>query len=206
MRFQALADVLSEYCTLHVLYPPLAKPKLASIEEIASYYAQVIRVNAPQSFYLGGFSIGGVTALETARQLELQGCPPQKLILLDTVYPRWPLKSAWIFKALQRLSRLWGLNAISLNGRKLRAMLADIGIIQQLTSLSGHVIRPYSGQALLVISKRMLGAQRLLFSEWESLFGNRLTIDYVPGLHGAMFSSRYLPMLGQVIRRGLQMG
>lgn len=205
MRFQALADILSEHCTLHVLYPPLAKPGSASIENIAGHYAQLIRVKAPQAYYLGGFSIGGVTALETARQLELQGFPPQKLILLDTVYPRWPLKSAWVFKALQRLSGLWGINEISLNGRKLRAMLTDAGIIQQLAGLNQHAIQPYSGQTLLVISKRMLGARRLLFSEWGRLFGGRLTIDYVPGLHGAMFSNRYLPVLGQVIRRGLQM-
>ncbi|MCK9604957.1 MAG: amino acid adenylation domain-containing protein [Methylomonas sp.] len=205
MRFQALADVLSEHCTLHVLYPPSLAAELVSIETIASHYAQVIRVNAPQLFYLGGFSIGGVTALETARQLEQQGFPPMKLILLDTIYPRWPLKSAWLFKTLQGLSGLWGLNEISLNGRKLRAMLTDTGIIQQLTGLSQHSIRPYSGRTLLVMSKRMGGAKRWLFSGWDGLFGSQLTIDYVPGLHGAMFSSRYLPILSQVIKRGLQM-
>lgn len=205
MRFQALADALSEYCTLHVLYPPANMPAQAGIVRIAGQYAQIIRENAPQLFYLGGFSLGGVTALETARQLEQQGFPPAKLILLDTVYPRWPLQTAWLFKTLQVLSGLWGLNEISLNGRKLRAMLTDPGIIRQLAGLSRHSIQPYSGTALLVMSKRMECLRCWLFSGWARLFGDRLSIDYVPGLHGAMFSSRYLPILGRVIRRGLQM-
>ncbi|MCQ8127282.1 non-ribosomal peptide synthetase [Methylomonas rivi] len=205
MRFQALADALSDYCTLHVLYPPAAGKEPAGIEVIAGHYARLIREQSPQAFYLGGFSIGGVTALETARQLELQGFPPRKLILLDSVYPRWPLQSAWLFKTLQGLSGLWGFNAISVNGRKLRAMLTDPGIIQQLAGLSRHSIRPYSGLTLLVMSRRMKCLKHWLFSGWIKLFGGQLSVDYVPGLHGAMFSSRYLPALSRAIKRGLRM-
>ncbi|MCQ8105210.1 amino acid adenylation domain-containing protein [Methylomonas sp. SURF-2] len=204
MRFQALADSLSAHCCLRVLYPPGNAPEAVGMEWIARQYAELIRQQAPQGFYLGGFSIGGVTALETARLLELQGLPPIKLILLDTVYPRWPLRSAWVFRLLQASSGLWGLNEISVNGRKLRAMLTDPGIIQQLAALSRHQIKPYSGTTLLIMSKRMSCFRYWWFAGWRGLFGGRLSVDYVPGLHGAMFNRRYLPILARVILRGLQ--
>ena len=204
LRFQALADALGRSCTLHILYPPQWTLEQASIEAIASEYARVIRENSQKAFYLGGFSIGGITALETARQLEQQGFAPLKLILLDSVYPRGPLQSPWLFKTLQWLSGLLILNQISVNGRKLQAMLADPGIIVQLAALNRHVIRPYSGATVLLMSKPMRWLRRWLFSGWYSLLNDNLQSDQVSGLHGAMFRPRHLPKLTQVLKRCLR--
>ena len=205
LRFQSLADALDGCCTVHMLYPPQLEPERATIEAIASEYARVIMQNPPHEFYLGGFSIGGVTALETARLLEQRGRAPIRLILLDTVYPHWPLQSPWLFKILQWLSGRLILNQISLNGRKLRAMLTDPGIIVQLAGLNRHNIQPYQGPTLLVMSNQMRWLRSWLYSGWFRLLGDRLENDHVPGLHGAMFRPKYLPELCLVIKRCLSL-
>lgn len=204
MRFQALADALGESCTVHMLSPQPVQLDQASIETIAGDYARVIREHAHDNFYLAGFSIGGITALEAARQLQQQRHAPRRLILLDTVYPHWPLQSPWLLKLLQWLSGRLILNRITLNDRKLQAMLTDPGIIVQLAGLNRHLLRPFQGEVLLIMTDRMRYLRRWLYAGWFKLFGDRLETDHVPGMHGAMFQTRYLPELCRVIRRYLK--
>ena len=202
MRFQALADELGECCTVHMLLPPLQVDQ-ASMETIAGEYVRVIRENRHDNVYLAGFSIAGVTALETARQLEQQGLAPRRLILLDTVYPLWPLQSPWLLKMLQWLSGRLILNRITLNDRKLQAMLTDPGIIVQLAALSRHRISPFHGAAVLVMTDGMRWLRCCLYRGWFRLLGDKLETDRVPGMHGAMFQPRHLPALSRAIKRCL---
>jgi len=203
MRFQVLAEALAECCDLHVLYPPESDNSHKSIEQIAAAYAEIIRQRNAFPYFIAGFSIGGITAMETARQLEQQGLPPQGLILLDTVYPYWPLQSTWLLNVLQRFSSLWVFNRISMNGRELQAMLSDPGITSQLAALNRHTIRPFNGPVMLVMTQKMRWLQGLLFTRWRQLLGNSMVVEHMPGLHGAMFRSPYLATLVEIIQRGL---
>jgi len=64
------------------------QPPLSSIEEMASYYIQAIRVVQPQGpYYLGGWSFGGLVAFEMAQQLRLAGYEVALLALFDTLAP-----------------------------------------------------------------------------------------------------------------------
>jgi amino acid adenylation domain-containing protein len=69
------------------------------VEEMASHYIQAIQKTQPQGPYLlGGWSLGGVIALEMARQLQAQGQSIPKLLLLDT---RAPIKTRRVGGATQ---------------------------------------------------------------------------------------------------------
>ncbi|MDD2760502.1 MAG: thioesterase domain-containing protein, partial [Methylomonas sp.] len=204
LRFQALADAMAGCCMVHMLLPPRALSGQTSLETIAQEYVREIRRNPDGNIFLAGFSIGGVTALETARQLERMGTAPRRLILLDTVYPRWPLQSHWLFKMLQWLSGRLLLNRITLNDRKLQAMLTDPGIIAQLAGLNRHRVRPFKGEVLLIMTDRLRLFGCWFYAGWFRLLGDRLKTAHVPGLHGAMFQARNLPALSSIIRRALQ--
>lgn len=203
MRFQTLADALGKACSVHVLYPPHFPAGQACIDAIGREYARTVMQHRPQTFYLAGFSIGGLAALAAARVLAEQGHAPDKLILLDTVYPHWPLHSDWLFKTLQWLSKRFCLRRLTLNGRKLDVMLNDPGIAVQLAGLKRFKIRAYPGQAVLVMTKSLCILRRSLFGGWHKLFGNRLVSECVPGLHGAMFRPENLAELSRVLKQHL---
>ena len=64
------------------------QPPAASIEEMAALYLEAVRSVQPHGPYvLGGYSGGGVVALEMARLLELAGERAAEVILLDTFHP-----------------------------------------------------------------------------------------------------------------------
>jgi thioesterase domain-containing protein/acyl carrier protein len=74
-----------------------------SFEEAAADYIEEIRKVQPKGPYLlGGFSGGGITAYEMARQLLAQGEEVLQVIMLDT-----PLARVARFSRADRLSMLW---------------------------------------------------------------------------------------------------
>jgi len=74
-----------------------------SFEEAAADYIEEIRKVQPKGPYLlGGFSGGGITAYEMARQLLAQGEQVLQVIMLDT-----PLARVARFSRADRLSMLW---------------------------------------------------------------------------------------------------
>jgi len=197
LRFQRLAAELEGRCMLHVLYPPLEyEGGEVSIAAIAECYAQSIQQHVPgESIYLAGFSIGGVTALETARLLEARGITVKKLLLLDTIFPYWPLRSSWLFEALQWLAHCKPLQRISLNGRFLHSILGDAGIALQIQGLGSHPLKAFSGQTVLIPTAAMQYVLPWSCRGWRVLLPNLVVAPALPGLHGAMFRESRLPRL-----------
>jgi thioesterase domain-containing protein len=61
---------------------------LSSIEEMATHYLPAIRTLDPMGpYHLGGWSMGGIIALEMARQLVAEGVEVAGLTLIDTHLP-----------------------------------------------------------------------------------------------------------------------
>src|SRR5271165_26424 len=76
--------------------------KYASIEAIASYYLQEIRqVQAHGPYFLGGYCLGGVIALETAQQLRAAGEEVALLVLFDTNNPARPTQLSTVGKRIR---------------------------------------------------------------------------------------------------------
>lgn len=204
IRFSSLAEELNEICTLHMLQPPAQSDEYLSIEAIANAYANAILNRNEAPGYIGGFSIGGIVALETARILKEQGKPQRGILLLDTVYPRWPLKSPILFWLLRSVSKLFHLNKTVVNGRYLEVMFADPGITAQLLALQNHTIKSFDDPAVLFISTGMRPLSLWLFSKWSDIFSN-LTHYSISGMHGGIFQPPHLQSLVNAIRKHIQM-
>jgi thioesterase domain-containing protein/acyl carrier protein len=68
------------------------------LDDMVAHYLDCLRAVAPaRPLWLGGYSFGGLVALEMARQLDLSGEPIGGLILFDTYPP-----TQWIYDMTQR--------------------------------------------------------------------------------------------------------
>ncbi|MET0343807.1 MAG: SDR family NAD(P)-dependent oxidoreductase [Polyangiales bacterium] len=66
----------------------------SSVPEMAAYYVDLVRQKQPRGpYYLGGYSGGGITAFEMARQLEAAGEEVGALVFLDSFAPIMPARS-----------------------------------------------------------------------------------------------------------------
>ncbi|WP_330301262.1 non-ribosomal peptide synthetase/type I polyketide synthase [Streptomyces sp. NBC_00503] len=78
-----LASLLGEDQPFYALQVPDGEP-LETVPELAAHYAAALTAAVPQGPYrLGGWSMGGVIALETARQLTAAGHEVEHLALID---------------------------------------------------------------------------------------------------------------------------
>jgi thioesterase domain-containing protein len=82
-----------------------AEPHRSLAAAAADYIAEIRQVQPEGPYLLGGFSGGGLTAWEMARQLEAAGQEVAQLVLLDTPLPMRPALSR-ADKALIKLAEL----------------------------------------------------------------------------------------------------
>ena len=91
MFYQALAKHLGQDQPFYALQSPLvSNPALreTTIEELASMYVNELEEFLPEGpFALGGWSFGGMIALEMARKLSARGRQPSSLVMFDVVLP-----------------------------------------------------------------------------------------------------------------------
>ena len=203
MRFINLAEKLGETWTLHMLQPPMQHHSELTMEEIGEIYAKTIidHLNGQQPFYLGGFSIGGVSALETMRILLEREQTPETLLLLDSVYPSRPMRSPLFNRLLNRMSKINLLKKMVINGRRLEVMLADPGIRVQLKALESYSPRDFNHLSTLLICSKNMRFKRFLYGGWQNLFTDGLKTVEVNGLHGSMFQDPYVDELAMAINR-----
>jgi len=147
-----------------------AQPHRDLSEAAADYIAELRMVQPHGPYLLGGFSGGGITAYEMARQLEAAGESVALLVLLDTPLPiRAPVgRSDRLLIKAQELRhggigflRTWARNRIAWELGKLRARSqppqetpreqfhnAEIEAAFR-TALAGYTLRPWAGNAVL---------------------------------------------------------
>ncbi len=188
LRFQTLARALDGICDLVMLQPP-ADTAFKRIKDLASMYADAIQAQGAGPGLVAGFSIGGIAALETARQLEQRGAPPLGLVLIDTVYPKMVWGGTFYWRLFSALVRLLRLQELSINGRRLGAMVKDAGLVGQVMAMGGYRVAPVQAPTTLIKTSGLLGWERPLFGSWRKLLGERLQERRVAGLHGSIFSA-----------------
>ena len=203
LRFQNLARELAEQCELHMLQPP-ADDSIASIADLARLYAARIEASGAVPSYLAGFSVGGITALETARLLQQRGNPVRGLFLIDTVFPStlWGRPRFW--RLLGWVVRHLHVQDLSMNGRRLGAMFNDPGLVDQVMALDGYRPQRYDGPTVLVKSSGLVGWERWLFRPWRRLLEGALTEAEVSGMHGSMFEPGNVGALAAAIARHVE--
>ena len=70
--------------------------------------------------------------------LEQRGAPGQGLILIDTVYPKAVWGGTFYWRLFSGLVRLLRLQELSINGRRLGAMVKDAGLVSQVMAMGGY--------------------------------------------------------------------
>jgi len=96
-----------KFSTFYLERPAGADPALITIDAIATRLLQdVIQEQARGPYYLGGYSFGGLVALEMARQLLVRGESIGALVLFDTGGPGFPRRRSGTERLVARLSLL----------------------------------------------------------------------------------------------------
>ena len=194
MRFQTLAEALAGVCDVRMLQPPVGEP-FRRITDLATRYAEAIEALGLQPGFVAGFSIGGVAALETTRRLEARGVPVRGLVLIDTVYPKavWGGTFYWrVFGALVRLLRI---GQLSLNGRRLGAMVNDTGLSSQVMAMGGYRPGTIAGPTVLIKTTGLSRWHHMLFGSWRKRMGERYSEREIAGLHGSIFDASSVGVL-----------
>ncbi|MFZ0589174.1 MAG: thioesterase domain-containing protein, partial [Bryobacteraceae bacterium] len=127
-------------------------PAASSLEEMASHYLRAIRTRQEEGpYYLGGFSAGGIVALEMARQLERAGDRVALLAVFETIIDpplRALLHDNQLLASYRRLAHIaeWNLSYLKRTGftdfiqKKFRnlKMNARIAVFEALTRFSSR--------------------------------------------------------------------
>ena len=201
LRFQNLARTMANSCKLHMLQPPSAST-ITTIADLATLYVGSILKEGHGPCYLAGFSVGGLAALETSFQLQRAGVDVKGLILIDTIYPSRLWGGTLFWKLLGWLVRTLHIQDLSLNGRRLGAMLNDPGLVGQVMAVSGYRASAVKGAVNLIKSRGLAtNWNRLLFSGWQGHLGPRLIEHTVNGLHGSIFDDRNVTELAKTIAK-----
>ncbi|HEX5496863.1 MAG TPA: amino acid adenylation domain-containing protein [Mycobacteriales bacterium] len=89
--YAELAGLLGDRQPFYGLQVPDDAGELDTVPALARHYAEAITATVPDGPYrLGGWSMGGVVALEIARQLDLAGRTVELLALVDLLEPPGP--------------------------------------------------------------------------------------------------------------------
>jgi thioesterase domain-containing protein len=103
-------------------------PPHDTVEAMATAYLEEVRARQPEGPYaLGGYSGGGVVALEMARMLTNAGQGVRVLALLDTFHPQMPIRAVTMRTRLARLrdEGFAYIGEVLNKGRRARARLSE---------------------------------------------------------------------------------
>ena len=198
MRFQTLAHAMLGVCDLRMLQPPMDRP-VKRITDLAALYADSIQTQGNAPVFVAGFSVGGIAALETARLLLKRGAQVRGLILIDTVFPKAVWGGTFYWRLFGWLVRNLRLQDLSINGRRLGAMVNDPGLVGQVMAMGGYRAAAFQGPVVLIKTSGLSRWDRALFGSWRKLMGRNLVERQIAGLHGSIFEARNVHELSALL-------
>ncbi|MEU4279361.1 amino acid adenylation domain-containing protein [Streptomyces tanashiensis] len=230
--YAELAELLGEDQPFYALQLP--DTELLSVEAMAGHYVAAVREALPDGPYrLGGWSMGGVIALEMAAQLTAAGAEVELLTVIDLMVEPGPAEGApvsdetllsWFARDLAGLAGVdWALAPEAFDGRPpvevLHAEARAAGALSEdidLDTLSGIVGRFRNNyRALLrhtpsafpgrVVSLRAAdgGATVETANRWMRYFPGDAALVDVPGDHYTVMRGERLRVLAGELRRAL---
>lgn len=195
LPYHGLAPLLPQW-RVHALSNPRFgqhEHRFGSLAEMAARYVEWVRTLEPEGPYrLGGWSFGGVVALEMARQMHAHGDTVAVVLMIDshnlnatrpTGDPRVGIR--------QRLIEL-GVDPDSPEGLDIADELLHNGLLA-----SRHTPAAYPGRVwLLAAGSGSRGWDRTLLSD--------LVVESVPGVHERLFDAEHLPSTAAAMARALE--
>jgi thioesterase domain-containing protein len=200
------------------------------LEEMAQEYVAAITKTQPRGPYLlGGWSAGGLVALEMAQQLRAQGETIQMLALLDTIPetaddPNWadrPGVEYGLDLSLEDLSRLgpdeqlpylWkhalrlGLIESNISMEFARQVIDDLKRIfhYHMVLTDHYVVRPYPGRITLFRPSDAPVAVPTTHDRGWGRFAADVDVQFVPGQHHSMVKEPHVQDLARTLEACLR--
>ncbi|MFP2912481.1 alpha/beta fold hydrolase, partial [Pyxidicoccus sp. 3LFB2] len=191
LSYAALARALGPEQPFHALQAPGidgAREPLASIEALAARHLETVRRLQPHGPYrLGGWSFGGVVALEMARQLQEQGEQVDTLALIDSHLP--PARQDAPAPSAEDLQALFLRDLV--RTREERATLAPEQLQplrrvfdSHMQALRAYTPRSHAGRLLLLRAAEHLERERSTPDRgFAALATEGVDVEVVPGDH-----------------------
>ena len=121
------------------------------------------------------------------------------LILIDTVYPKAVWGGTFYWRVFGWLVRNLRLQDLSINGRRLGAMVNDPGLVGQVMAMGGYRAAAFQGPVVLIKTSGLSRWDRALFGSWRKLMGRNLVERQIAGLHGSIFEARNVHELSALL-------
>ncbi|WP_243902384.1 condensation domain-containing protein [Aetokthonos hydrillicola] len=180
--------------------------KLLTIADLATRYLQEIRRHQPEGpYFLAGESLGGLVALEMARELQLQGEKVGLLCLMDSTIPgrnRPSLKQRLDFHrrniARHGISYLLKKVQSRLKPADEKASTIDVRAEFQNYALTTYKPQPYPGKAVLF--RAMDESHFSTLEGWKELIAGGLEIHDIPGDHLGILKEPHVQILAEKLK------
>jgi len=175
---------------------------LTGIAEMAARYLGEVRAHQPAGpYHLGGWSMGGVIAVEMARRIREEGGEVAALVLIDSQAPRpgiAPARETDVRAAFGRdLARGVGDAGSLIEGQRER--LLDV-YRAHCRALNGHRPRPYPGRLTLIRAAATPGEPAL---GWGPLAGGGVAVRVLPGDHDSLLRPPAVGALAEAVGRAI---
>jgi amino acid adenylation domain-containing protein len=185
LALAGLARHLGLEQTVYGLQPAIRDVGVASVEDIArSYVASIREIQNDGPYWLGGYSVGGVVAFETARQLHACGQQVALLALFDTTPPGARWGTYGIARHAQRIAaRL----PVRRDSSPLLASIHDGALAVQLEALKYYRPMVYPGRVTLYVAAQRHGMASLRIARgWRRLALGGVDVRVAAGRHDTM--------------------
>jgi amino acid adenylation domain-containing protein len=191
---------------------------LTSIEDMASYYIKAIkRLQAKGPYYIGGWSFGGLVALEIAQQLLTAGEEVALLAILDTQAPITNQKPSfiegWKFLFGTVVRYIWPfftdyfylITATSGESRKWLWRELIIGSLLRIYQANyqatvNYIPQPYANKITLFSSNKKADD---LTMGWQEIATLGVDVNLVPGNHLTMLRKPHIEVLAKQLSQYL---
>ena len=193
-----MQNITSVYGINHPVYSNENKT-FDSIEEMASFYIDaIININDNESYCIGGWSFGGLVALEMAQQLKNRNKKVESLLLFDTSnYPKNMtalLTDEEIEKGLIRI----GVNTKAKESEFFRKQAKNSNDIMQ-----KYTPKQYYGRVILFKAMDAEFSNEFrkndVYQGWKDIFGRNIEIYSILGNHNTIWHADYVPQLAKTI-------
>ncbi|WP_198673745.1 non-ribosomal peptide synthetase [Algibacillus agarilyticus] len=204
LRFKLLAKALGQHFHIKMLQPPITSSGDAfdTLEQLASQYAKLITTNHHDTPpILAGFSVGGISILETANALIDLDFTFNNIILIDSTYPNWFVRRTPIWQVAGWLVKRLGLQELNVNQRSLGSLFSDNGLNSQINALRHYQPKSLSQPITLVASSGLKRWYYFLLKPWRKLLGEQLNEVTIPGFHGSLFTEKHVNGLAEIFTR-----
>ena len=204
------------------------------VEDMATYYIQEIQTLQPNGpYFLGGYSFGGVVALEMARQLQEQGEQVAILVMLDSCRPGYSWRASFLKRVFLHLNNIvqkgpaylwqravrwsyWRKSHLQNTYDRYLEVALDLPVTDKhlkiidvnTQAVREYIFPVYPGQAILMRTEdqnrdEAIGTQYDPQFGWGEVVAGGLDIHYVPGSHLGLLNEPHVQVLAERLRNCL---